>query len=168
MILIEFEQYLNSLYQQIAQQINDMIPVEWDEIYFNGEVKDGEGGVYFFFSTPDDKGVYKYSHFIPRLYDVDKRMYNKFLHELFELTDKLQKVFINNDQEPWFSVTMIVNSEGKLKVHFDYINWTKSEFGPSDRVEYFQYKYFDRKSEHEKNRELINKMQQYEEKFTNI
>lgn len=45
---MSFETELNELYKEIAQQVNDMIPTEWDNFYFNGEVKEGEGGVFFF------------------------------------------------------------------------------------------------------------------------
>ncbi len=41
-----FETKLNELYSEIAQQVSDMIPIEWNELYFNGEVKDEEGGVF--------------------------------------------------------------------------------------------------------------------------
>ena len=141
---MSFENELNKLYRKIAEKINDMIPVEWEEFYFNGEVKDGEGGVYFFYTTLDEKQEYKYSHYIPRMYNVDRKIYNQFLHELFDLTVQLQQVFIDNQQEAWFSVTMIVNGEGKLTVRFSYVNWNDSEFGPSDRIEYFEYKYLNR------------------------
>ncbi|WP_255292372.1 immunity protein YezG family protein [Bacillus thuringiensis] len=137
---MSFENELNKLYRKIAEKINDMIPVEWEEFYFNGEVKDGEGGVYFFYTTLDEKQEYKYSHYIPRMYNVDRKIYNQFLHELFDLTVQLQQVFIDNQQEAWFSVTMIVNGEGKLTVRFSYVNWNDSEFGPSDRIEYFDVK----------------------------
>ncbi len=131
---MSFENELNKLYRKIAEKINDMIPVEWEEFYFNGEVKDGEGGVHFFYTTLDEKQEYKYSHYIPRMYNVDRKIYNQFLHELFDLTVQLQQVFIDNQQEAWFSVTMIVNGEGKLTVRFSYVNWNDSEFGPSDEL----------------------------------
>ncbi|MEH6986098.1 immunity protein YezG family protein, partial [Priestia megaterium] len=45
---MSFENELHTLYRKITQKVSDMIPVEWGSFYFNGEVKDGEGGVYFF------------------------------------------------------------------------------------------------------------------------
>ncbi|AFU13826.1 TIGR01741 family protein [Bacillus thuringiensis] len=160
---MSFENELNKLYRKIAEKINDMIPVEWEEFYFNGEVKDGEGGVYFFYTTLDEKQEYKYSHYIPRMYNVDRKIYNQFLHELFDLTVQLQQVFIDNQQEAWFSVTMIVNGEGKLTVRFSYVNWNDSEFGPSDRIEYFEYKYLNRELTDEIDKELMARMKKYEE-----
>lgn len=160
---MSFENELNKLYRKIAEKINDMIPVEWEEFYFNGEVKDGEGGVYFFYTTLDEKQEYKYSHYIPRMYNVDRKIYNQFLHELFDLTVQLQQVFIDNQQEAWFSVTMIVNGEGKLTVRYSYVNWNDSEFGPSDRIEYFEYKYLNRELTDEIDKELMARMKKYEE-----
>ncbi|MBF7154400.1 immunity protein YezG family protein [Bacillus albus] len=160
---MSFENELNKLYRKIAEKINDMIPVEWEEFYFNGEVKDGEGGVYFFYTTLDEKQEYKYSHYIPRMYNVDRKIYNQFLHELFDLTVQLQQVFIDNQQEAWFSVTMIVNGEGKLTVRFSYVNWNDSEFGSSDRIEYFEYKYLNRELTDEIDKELMARMKKYEE-----
>ncbi|MEK4412700.1 immunity protein YezG family protein [Bacillus sp. FSL K6-0268] len=126
-------------------------------------MKDGEGGVYFFYTTLDEKQEYKYSHYIPRMYNVDRKIYNQFLHELFDLTVQLQQVFIDNQQEAWFSVTMIVNGEGKLTVRFSYVNWNDSEFGPSDRIEYFEYKYLNRELTDEIDKELMARMKKYEE-----
>lgn len=158
-----FEAELNQLYYDIAQQVNDMIPTEWSNFYFNGEVKDEEGGVFFFFKPKGDIDEYIYSHFIPKLYGIDKRAYNNEVHRLFELAVKLQNVFIDNDQEPWFSVTMLVDDSGKLNVHFDYTNWYNSEFGPSARIKYFDYKYVS-KEMNEQNADLIKKMIEFEQR----
>ncbi|WP_025150774.1 immunity protein YezG family protein [Bacillus sp. H1a] len=163
---MSFENELNELYPKIAEKINEMIPAEWEEFYFNGEVKDGEGGVYFFYTTLDEKQEYKYSHYIPRMYNVDRKIYNQLLHELFDLTVQLQQVFIDNQQGAWFSVTMIGNGEGKLKVRFNYVNWNDSEFGPSDRIEYFEYKYLKRELTDENDKELMERMQKYEEEYS--
>ncbi|WP_160724831.1 immunity protein YezG family protein [Bacillus sp. USDA818B3_A] len=158
---MSFEQKLNKLYQQIAQYIVDMIPVDWCEFYFNGEVMGKEGGVFFFFTPKAELEKAVFSHFIPKVYGVDKRLYNRELHELFKLTHELQKVFIDNNQKPWFSVTMIVNESGKLSVMFDYTNWTNSDFGPSARIKYFEYKYISQdKNGHDL--ELIERMKEYE------
>lgn len=159
---MSFETELNVLYKSIAQQVNDMIPTEWDNFCFNGEVKDGEGGVYFFF-TPKGEQQHIFSHYIPKLYSVDKRSYNKELHKLFQLTAELQNVFIKNEQEPWFSVTILLSDTGKLNVHFDYTKWHESKFGPTARIKYFEYKYANHNNE-ELDLNLIEEMREFEEK----
>jgi uncharacterized protein (TIGR01741 family) len=160
--VIGFEKELNVLYTSIAQKVNDMIPTGWDHFCFNGEVKDGEGGVYFFF-TPKGVQQHIFSHYIPKLYCVDKRSYNNELHKLFQLTAELQNVFIKNEQEPWFSVTILLSDTGKLNVHFDYTKWHESKFGATARIKYFEYKHANYNIE-ELDLNLIEEMREFEEK----
>lgn len=42
------EKQMSALYREIAETINELIPEDWEEFYFNGEVENGEGGVFFF------------------------------------------------------------------------------------------------------------------------
>ncbi|MBH0156677.1 DUF600 family protein [Fictibacillus sp. 5RED26] len=160
-----FETELNALYTSIAHQVNDTIPTRWNHFCFNGEVKDGEGGVYFFF-TPKGEQQHIFSHYIPKLFNVDKRVYNEKLHKLFQLTTDLQNVFIKNEQEPWFSVTILSNERGKLNVHFDYTKWHESKFGPTARIKYFEYKYANYNKE-KLDLILIEEMRDFEEKVAN-
>ncbi|WP_018931497.1 immunity protein YezG family protein [Gracilibacillus lacisalsi] len=162
---MSFELELNKLFEQIAQHVNDIIPVEWSEFYFNGEVKNKEGGVFFFFTLANNKDEPVYSHDIPDLFQKDESVYDEELHKLFELTVQLQQIFIDNDQEPWFSVTIIVNDSGKLNVHFDYTNWHDSEFGPADRIDYFEYKYL---SSDKGDLDLIKRMEEFEKNNTTV
>ena len=37
---MEFEENLNKMYQEIANKISDMIPMEWDEIYTKAYIKE--------------------------------------------------------------------------------------------------------------------------------
>ncbi|KMK95088.1 immunity protein YezG family protein [Rossellomorea marisflavi] len=159
---MSFENELNELYKQIAQQVNDLIPIEWSDFYFNGEVKDKEGGVFFFF-TPIDSNEPVYSHDIPDIYPIDESVHDEEMLKLFELTVKLQQIFTDNDQDPWFSVTLLLNDTGKLNIHFDYTNWHDSEFGPAARIEYFEYKYVSQKKE-QLDLDLIARMKKFEEK----
>ncbi|WKB36499.1 DUF600 family protein [Terrilactibacillus sp. S3-3] len=146
-----FEEKLNKLYTKIAQQVNDMIPDEWVNFYLNGELVNGEGGVFFFFyDTPKNRDYYIYSHDIPEIYNISEKAYDKENDKLFKLVRSLQQVFSDNDQEAWTSMVMIVNNERKLKVHFDYINWLESEFGPTDRINYFEFKYLKRQPRNDK------------------
>ncbi|MBC1521685.1 DUF600 family protein [Listeria aquatica] len=160
---MSFEGKLNRIYLDIAQKISDAIPVNWKEFYFQGEINDGEGGVFFFFNTTDNN-EYKYCYDIPEIYNINRKEYDKKEDEIFDLTVKLQETFIENEQEPWFSVTMIVNEERKLKIHFDYINWSKSEFGPTARLKYFEYKYLNKEPLDGKEKDLFIKMSEYEKK----
>ncbi|MBY6088182.1 immunity protein YezG family protein [Priestia flexa] len=59
--------------------------------------------------------------------------------------------------------TLILNDTGKLNVHFDYTNWHESEFGPTDRIKYFEYKYISQNKE-QLDFDLLERMKEFEEK----
>lgn len=152
---------MNDLYRKIAEIIDQMIPLEWDEFYFNGEMENGEGGVFFFFK-PKNEDDYVYSLDIPNNYDINSDEYNLLENKLFEVTNDLKNVFLENGQESWFSVTMKLTSEGKLKIEYDYTNWGDSNFGPSDRLEYWESKYLNNIPEDESDRIKIGRMKEFE------
>lgn len=58
----------------------------------------------------------------------------------------------------------IVEDKRKLTVNFDYTNWHNSEFGPSARIEYFEYKYLNKNNE-QLDLDLMDRMKKYEEKL---
>lgn len=155
------EKKMNDLYRKIAEIIDHMIPLEWDEFYFNGEVENGEGGVFFFFK-PKNEDDYVYSLDIPNNYDINSDEYNLLENKLFKVTNDLKNVFLENGQEPWFSVTMKLTSEGKLKIEYDYTKWGESNFGPSDRLEYWESKYLNNIPQDESDRIKIDKMKEFE------
>ena len=64
------------------------------------------------------------------------------MDELYENFERLKKLFIENNQEPWTSCEFDFNNEGKLNVAFAYIDWKNSEFGPLAREYYYEYKKF--------------------------
>ena len=58
-------------------------------------------------------------------------------------------------------MTLLVNAAGKLNVRFDYTNWHESEFGPTARIKYFEYKYL---SNGNGQLEIIERMKDFEKK----
>ena len=64
------------------------------------------------------------------------------MDELYENFERLKKLFIENNQEPWTSCEFDFNNEGKLNVSFDYIDWKNSGFGQISRDYYYEYKKF--------------------------
>ncbi|MBE7347672.1 DUF600 family protein, partial [Staphylococcus epidermidis] len=48
-----FEEKLNEMYQEIANKINEMIPVEWERVYTMAYIDDQGGEVFFNFIQPD-------------------------------------------------------------------------------------------------------------------
>ncbi|MFE4572863.1 immunity protein YezG family protein [Paenibacillus chitinolyticus] len=154
------EQQMNDLYREIAETINQLIPEDWENFYFNGEVENGEGGVFFFFK-PKNGSEYIYSLDIPNRYDV-KDEYDQLETKLFKITNDLKNLFLENGQEPWFSITMKLTSEGKLNIEYDYTKWRESDFGPSDRLEYWESKYLNTVPQDETDRIKMDKMRGFE------
>jgi uncharacterized protein (TIGR01741 family) len=156
-----FEEKLNDLYRRIAQKISDMIPMDWKEIYFEGQVLDGAGGTYFYFNTPGNEDKYIYCLDIRDTYGADRTIFNKLNYELFKLTKELQKVFIDYDQEPWFSVIMYINSDGKFEIKYNYVNWYKGGFDQTDILTYFEYKYLGIIPQDREEQETMKKMDEF-------
>ena len=46
-----FEENLNKMYQEIANKINEMIPVEWERVYTMAYIDEGGGEVFFNYIT---------------------------------------------------------------------------------------------------------------------
>ncbi|EPD83700.1 immunity protein YezG family protein [Paenibacillus sp. HGH0039] len=155
------EQQMNDLYREIAETINQLIPEDWEDFYFNGEVENGEGGVFFFFK-PINKHGYVYCRGILKKYNVDSEIYKKTMRRLFKVTNDLKNIFLEDGQEPWFSITMKLTSEGKLNIEYDYTKWGESDFGPSDRLEYWESKYLNTVPQDETDRIKMDKMREFE------
>ncbi len=152
---------MNNLYRIIAETIDQMIPVKWEDFYFNGEVENGEGGVFFFFK-PINENDYVYSLDIPIRYNINSDEYTQLENKMFKVTNDLKNLFLENGQEPWFSITMKLTSEGKLNIEYDYTKWRESNFGPSDRLEYWESKYLNNIPQDESDRIKIDRMKEFE------
>lgn len=159
---MELELELNSIYSEIGTLINEMIPTAWNEFYFHGELKDGDGEVYFFYSLKSNPEKMQYCYFIPDDFKVNREVYEELEDELFDLLIKLQETFKANEQELWYSFTMHVKSDGKMDAYFDYVNWNDTEYGPTDRKKYFQHKYMGVNFEDEDSQLLMNNMEKYD------
>lgn len=158
------EEKMNDLYREIAEIINELIPEDWEDFYFNSEVGNGEGGVFFFFK-PTSKHDYVYCRDILKKYNINSDIYNELMRNLLKVTNSLKNLFLENGQEPWFSITMKLTSEGKLNIEYDYTKWRESSFGPSDRLEYWESKYLNNIPQDESDRIKIDKMKEFEKKF---
>lgn len=125
-------------------------------------MKNGEGGVFFFFNVEANLEDFIYSHDIPEIYNLDEEQYYQENHKLLELVNKLQQKFVENGPDAWESIVMIVNEDRKLEIHFNYTNWNESEFGPSKRISFFEYKYLNRKPKNEKEEDIFSRMEKFE------
>lgn len=161
----EFFERQSELIRAIAQQVSDTIPDEWKEFYFHADINDDfSGGVYFFFNTKESTD-YIYSEDIPEIYNVNEDEYDKNWDTLYDLSVSLKQLFIENEQDPWQAMTIIVDEKMSLKMDYDYTEWLGSSFSHNEMIDYFEYKYLGKVPEDKEEKELFKKMEEYQSKF---
>ncbi|HCY9844441.1 TIGR01741 family protein [Staphylococcus aureus] len=155
-----FEEKLSQMYNEIANEISGMIPVEWEQVFTIAYVTDQAGEVIFNYTKPgsDDLNYYTY---IPREYNVSEKEFYDLWTDLYRLFKKLRNAFKEEDLEPWTSCEFDFTSEGKLKVPFDYIDWINTEFDQLGRENFYMYKKFGVIPEMEYEMEEIKEIEQY-------
>ncbi|MDR7653079.1 hypothetical protein AXJ26_11155 [Staphylococcus argenteus] len=164
-----FEEKLSEMYNEIANKISSMIPVEWEKVYTIAYVNDRGGEVVFNYTKPgsDDLNYYTY---IPREYNVSEKVFYDLWTDLYRLFKKLRNAFKEEGHEPWTSCEFDFTRDGKLSVVFDYVDWMNSEFGPMGREDYYVYKKFGIWPEKEYAINRIKKIEDYvkEQEKTNL
>ncbi|HCW9571095.1 TPA: TIGR01741 family protein [Staphylococcus aureus] len=136
-----FEEKLSEMYNEIANKISSMIPVEWEKVYAIAYVDDEGGEVIFNYTKPGSDELNYYTY-IPREYNISEKVFYDLWTDLYRLFKKLRSAFKEEDLEPWTSCEFDFTRDGKLNVSFDYIDWVNSEFGPMGREDYYMYKKF--------------------------
>lgn len=136
-----FEGKLSEIYNKIANEIDGMIPVEWEKVYTIAYVNDRGGEVVFNYTKPGSDELNYYTY-IPREYNISEKVFYDLWTDLYRLFKKLRSAFKEEDLEPWTSCEFDFTRDGKLNVSFDYIDWVNSEFGPMGREDYYMYKKF--------------------------
>lgn len=157
------EKQINEKIIEIVHQANDMIPVEWDDLYINFEVdKTLSGGVIFFFKY---KGEYHYYMDIPSLFGIPKTEFRIDYINLFGLGEDMKKIFIEHGLAEWSAFIIKVDENNKVSLDFDYAPWLESDFGPTDRIDYFEYKYLGKQPKNEKELEQFKAMEAFQKEY---
>jgi uncharacterized protein (TIGR01741 family) len=143
---MSIESRLSEYYQKIARSVSDMIPDTWNIFYLSIELNDEGGGTaYFFYGLDGADDELCLSHNIPKDYDMNQSDYLSSLRKLLEVGKNMRQVFIEEEQKAWYTFAMIVTSQGKMKAEFGYTNWLKSDYPNYELMDYFVYKYIDKK-----------------------
>ncbi|CAC6063173.1 TPA: TIGR01741 family protein [Staphylococcus aureus] len=155
-----FEEKLSQMYNEIANEISGMIPVEWEKVYTMAYIDDGGGEVFFNYTKPGSEDLNYYTD-IPKEYNVSVQVFDDLWMDLYDLFEELRNIFKEEGHEPWTSCEFDFTKEGKLYVSFDYIDWIKLGFGPSGKENYYMYKKFGVLPEMEYEMEEIKEIEQY-------
>ncbi|MFU2164683.1 immunity protein YezG family protein [Streptococcus pluranimalium] len=154
------EQKIQEKIIEILKSVDQTIPVDWTEVYINIEMSEDGGGVFFDFK-PKNSSSFHYSVLIPEDFNVDNKYVEKLLDEQFELGYELWKIFNDNDLPAWSSVVISYVNQ-KLSTNFDYASWGTSEFSPTDRRNFYKYKYLKLPPRSTQEKELFNEMEQFQ------
>ncbi|HCZ4331060.1 TPA: TIGR01741 family protein [Staphylococcus aureus] len=141
---MNFEEKLSEMYNKIANEINEMIPVEWEKVYVIAYVDDGGGQVIFYYTKPRNDELYYYSSIVED-YNVLEEIFDDLWMELYRSFKKLRNIF----------------KEDKLKVSFDYIDWKNTEFDQLGQENYYNYRKFGIIPEMEYEMEEVKQIEQY-------
>ncbi|HDC5165587.1 TPA: TIGR01741 family protein [Staphylococcus aureus] len=136
-----FEEKLNEMYNEIANKISSMIPVEWAKVYAMAYIDEESGEVFFNYTEPRSDELFYYTSVLNK-YNIPRSEFMDSVYELYKQFDNLRELFIEEGLEPWTSCEFDFTRDGKLNVSFDYIDWVNSEFGPMGREHYYMYKKF--------------------------
>ncbi|HCU8138202.1 TPA: TIGR01741 family protein [Staphylococcus aureus] len=155
-----FEEKLSQMYNEIANKISSMIPVEWEKVYTMAYIDDGGGEVFFNYTKINSDELNYYTD-IPKEYNISVQVFDDLWMDLYDLFEELRNLFKEEGLEPWTSCEFDFTREGKLKVSFDYIDWINTEFDQLGRENYYMYKKFGVLPEMEYEMEEIKEIDQY-------
>ncbi|MBR9562758.1 TIGR01741 family protein, partial [Staphylococcus aureus] len=67
-----FEEKLSQMYNEIANKISSMIPVEWEKVYTMAYIDDEGGEVFYYYYTEPGSNELNYYSDIPKDCNVSK------------------------------------------------------------------------------------------------
>ncbi|AMV76337.1 TPA: TIGR01741 family protein [Staphylococcus aureus] len=155
-----FEEKLSEMYNEIANEISGMIPVEWEKVYTMAYINERNGEVFYNYTEPSSDELFYYTSVLNK-YNIPRSEFMDSVYELYKQFDKLRELFIEEGLEPWTSCEFDFTREGNLKVSFDYIDWIKLGFGPSGKENYYMYKKFGVLPETEYEINKVKEIEQY-------
>ncbi|HFU9365660.1 TPA: TIGR01741 family protein [Staphylococcus aureus] len=155
-----FEEKLSQMYNEIANKISSMIPVEWEKVYTMAYIDDEGGEVFYYYTEPGSNELYYYTSVLNK-YDISESEFMDSAYELYKQFQSLRNIFKEEGYEPWTSCEFDFTKEGELKVSFDYIDWINTEFDQLGRQNYYMYKKFGVIPEMEYEMEEVKEIEQY-------
>ncbi|HHW9673284.1 TPA: TIGR01741 family protein [Staphylococcus aureus] len=155
-----FEEKLSEMYNEIANKISSMIPVDWEKVYAMAYIDDGGGEVFYYYTEPGSNELYYYTCVLNK-YDISESEFMDSVYELYKQFQNLRNLFKEEGHKPWTSCEFDFTRDGKLNVSFDYIDWKNTEFDQLSRENYYMYKKFGVLPEMEYEMGEIKEIEQY-------
>ncbi|UJD04371.1 DUF600 family protein [Streptococcus infantis] len=146
--------------REIAQSVNETIPVAWDNLFINISLAFDGGEVYYFFNE-EGKNEYIYNLYIPKRYGIPNLEFRNQERRTFRLAWELREIFEKEGQPLWTSCTIKVIST-KLSAEFDYAPWNESDYSSGQQMDFFEYKYLGKQPANEKELEQFKAMEAFQ------
>jgi uncharacterized protein (TIGR01741 family) len=129
---------METLYQQIANTLNNMIPEEWEKLFLYSEIREGFSQVYFYY-YPENSEKPIYSLDIVDLFEIDSKRFKKLKQDLYEGLEELWLEFKEQDQEQWTNMTFTLDNTGEMNLEYGYEDI--SQLDPVEKQEKWEAKY---------------------------
>ena len=113
------EDNLKKYYAEIANQLNEIIPVEWKRIIMYAEDLGNSSSVSFYFYTKEDDNIH-HSGNIPEDFSVSRNIFRKLLRELRGTIKNLRNEFHKENEKLWYTLTFTLEEDWRFNVKFGY------------------------------------------------
>lgn len=109
------EEQAKNLYIKLAKKVIATIPVEWETVYYLGEVEKGRGSwsSVFYFYDPK-RGEFVQSNSIPQLYSIPKDKYMQAWLGMNEILLEVYQLFADHKRPLWEQLHLSVTRAGKF------------------------------------------------------
>ncbi len=144
----------NEVYQEILNTINEIIPVDWENVLLYAEILDDSREVYFFFNT-NKQQEYIYSHDIPDIFEVSENIYDDLLINLQDSFKKLRDEFKINEQKTWTNLTLKIKNRNRFTIDFNYDDVLNSHYNTYQRMAIWEYENLGYLPEDEEDKEAV-------------
>ena len=113
------EDNLKKYYVKIANQLNNIIPIEWKKIIMYAEDLGDSSSVSFYFYTKEDDNIH-HSGNIPEDFSVSRNIFRKLLRELRGTIKNLRNEFNKENEKLWYTLTFVLEEDWRFNVKFGY------------------------------------------------
>lgn len=131
---------LSKLYGKMANHINNMIPVDWEELYCMGEVSEkyGMNTVVFYFKEQGKEDFVR-SYDIAKIYNESDEIHVNWKAELRTIAVEMNQCFKEYEQELWDRFTLTLDSTGAFNIDFEYDIINENSGSPLEREVIWAY-----------------------------
>lgn len=137
------EERLSPLYPKLVRQAVSMTPVEWDMLYYLGEVEPGKASYSSVFYIRESKtGNIVQSNEFPKIYGVSNADYMTQWIKLNDILLEIYQCFVDGGHKPWEQLSLTLEKTGKFNIHFNYDSVHANSDGQPSREVLWAYQTF--------------------------